>query len=75
VRPPPTSFGTRIVVSERGVILSPKYAPQMTAPAAISSARPITLAMATNATPSVPAVVHELPVTMPTTAQIAAVVT
>ena len=24
VRPPPTSFGTRIVVSESGVILSPK---------------------------------------------------
>jgi hypothetical protein len=30
--------------------------------------------MPTNATPSVPAVVHELPVTMPTTAQITAVV-
>ena len=36
---------------------------------------PITLAIPTNATPSVPAVVHELPVTMPTTAQIAAVAT
>ena len=30
--------------------------------------------MPTNATPSVPAVVHELPVTMPTTAQTAAAV-
>ena len=75
VRPPPTSFGTRIVVSESGVILSPKYAPQMTAPAAIAFERPITFAMPTNATPSVPAVVHELPVTMPTIAQIAAVAT
>ena len=65
VRPPPTSFGTRIVVSESGVILSPKYAPQITAPAAVASERPITFAMPTNATPSVPAVVHELPVTMP----------
>ena len=35
----------------------------------------MTFAMPTKATPSVPAVVHELPVTMPTTAQIAAVVT
>jgi hypothetical protein len=31
--------------------------------------------MPTNATPSVPAVVHELPVTMPTSAQMAAVAT
>jgi hypothetical protein len=30
--------------------------------------------MPTNPTPSVPAVVHELPVTMPTTAQMIAVV-
>ena len=70
---PPTSCGTRIVVSESGVILSPKYAPQMTAPAAIASETPSTFAIPTNATPSVPAVVHELPVTMPTIAQIAAV--
>ena len=33
----------------------------------------MTFAMPTNATPSVPAVVHELPVTIPTIAQIAAV--
>ena len=74
VRPPPTSRGTRIVVSDSGVILSPKYAPQMTAPggdlrgdahAASPSRR--------TRRPSVPAVVHELPVTIPTIAQIAAV--
>jgi hypothetical protein len=47
----------------------------MTAPAAAASESPITFAIATKATPSVPAVVHELPVTIPTTAQIAAVVT
>jgi len=35
---------------------------------------PITFDMATNATPSVPAVVHELPVAMPTSAQTMAVV-
>ena len=45
----------------------------MTAPAAIASETPITFAMPTKATPSVPAVVHELPVTMPTIAQIVAV--
>jgi hypothetical protein len=73
VSPPPTSLGTRIVVSDSGVILSPKYAPQMTAPAAVASDRPITVDIPTNATPSVPAVVHELPVTIPTIAQIAAV--
>ncbi len=72
VRPPPTSLGTRIVVSDSGVILSPKYAPQITAPAATFSDRPRTFAMPTNATPRVPAVVHELPVIMPTSAQMAA---
>ena len=37
----------------------------MTAPAVIASEAPMALAMPTNATPSVAAVVHELPVTMP----------
>jgi hypothetical protein len=44
----------------------------MTAPAAISGASPRIFAIPTNATPSVPAVVHELPVIIPTIAQIAA---
>jgi hypothetical protein len=47
----------------------------MTAPAATASGRPSTLAIPTKATPRVPAVVQELPVTMPTSAQITAVVT
>jgi hypothetical protein len=55
--------------------LSPKYAPPITAPAAIGSSRPSTLAIPTKATPRVPAVVQELPVTMPTRAQTAAAVT
>ncbi len=46
----------------------------MTAPAAIASSSPSTLLMPTNATPRVPAVVHELPVTMPTSAHTAAAV-
>jgi hypothetical protein len=64
-----------MVVSDSGVILSPKYAPQITAPAAVGSSRPSTLAIPTKATPRVPAVVQELPVTMPTKAQTAAAAT
>ena len=47
-------------------------APQITAPAAVAS-ESIAFAIPTKATPSVPAVVHELPVIVPTIAQIAAV--
>ena len=46
----------------------------MTAPAAMASSRPITFAIPTNATPSVPTVVQELPVTIPTRAQTTAAV-
>ena len=46
----------------------------MTAPAAIASSRPITFDIPTNATPRVPAVVQELPVTTPTRAQTTAAV-
>ena len=63
---PPTIDGTRTVVSEIGVILSPKYAPEMTAPAAITGSAPRIGARATNATPRVAAVVHELPMASPT---------
>ena len=44
----------------------------MTAPAAIVVDMPRIGAIPTKATPSVPAVVHELPVTAPTTAQMSA---
>lgn len=66
---PPTSWGTRTVVSDMGDILSPMYPPEMTAPAAIAPDIFRSGAMPTNATPSVPAVVQELPVTTPTMAQ------
>jgi hypothetical protein len=69
---PPTRPGIRMVVSDSGDILSPMYAPEMTAPAAIAVDTPRIGAIPTNATPSVPAVVQELPVTAPTTAQITA---
>ena len=69
---PPTRLGTSTVVSDNGDILSPMYAPEMTAPAVIVVGIFSTGAMPTNATPSVAAVVHELPVTAPTRAQMTA---
>ena len=63
---PPTIDGTRTVVSETGVNLSPKYAPEMTAPAVMAWSAPTSGASATNATPRVAAVVHELPMASPT---------
>ena len=66
---PPTMLGTRTVVSEIGVILSPKYAPEITAPAAMAGSAPTSGASATKATPSVAAVVHELPMARPTRPQ------
>src|SRR3954468_16438083 len=72
---PPTIDGTSTVVSDNGVSLSPKYAPLMTAPAAMTGLAPSSGASATNATPSVAAVVHELPITRPTRPQITTVET
>ena len=69
----PTIEGTRTVVSETGVILSPKYAPEITAPAAIAGSAPTSGASATKATPRVAAVVHELPMASPTSPQTSAV--
>ena len=45
----------------------------MTAPAAIAGLAPTSGASATNATPSVAAVVHELPIARPTSPQTSAV--
>src|SRR5829696_8883070 len=70
---PPTIEGTRTVVSDSGVSLSPKYAPETTAPAVITGSAPSSGASATNATPSVAAVVHELPIVSPTRPQITTV--
>src|SRR3954447_7758903 len=72
---PPTIEGTSTVVSDSGVNLSPQYAPLMTAPAAMTGLAPSSGASATNATPSVAAVVHELPITRPTRPQITTVET
>ena len=42
--------------------MSPKYAPEITAPAVILGDRPRPVAIPINATPNVPATVHELPI-------------
>ena len=69
---PSTIDGTSTVVSETGVILSPKYAPETTAPAVMAAEAPISGASATSATPRVAAVVHELPIASPTSPQMTA---
>src|SRR5690606_22294449 len=71
----PATAGARLVVSDSGDILSPKYAPEMTAPAAIAGDRESPIATPISATPSVPAVVHELPVASAEIAQIRHVAT
>ncbi len=58
------------VVSESGEILSPKYAPEMMAPAIIPSLKPWALPIPRSATPIVAIVVHELPIITETIAHI-----
>ena len=58
----PAIAGAKLVVSDKGDILSPKYAPEITAPAVILGDRPRPVAIPINATPNVPATVHELPI-------------
>jgi hypothetical protein len=52
----------RTVVSDNGDTLSPKYAPEMIAPAIQPGSYPCAVPIPTNATPTVAIVVHELPV-------------
>ena len=49
------------VVSDRGEILSPKYAPEIMAPADHPGSKPCAVPMPINATPTVAIVVQELP--------------
>lgn len=57
----PEILAARFVVSERGEILSPKYAPDMIAPASYPLLNPIISPALSIAIPIVPIVVHELP--------------
>ena len=56
--------GARLVVSERGDILSPKYAPESTAPATTGKGKLRPCPIPISATPIVPAVPQEVPVAM-----------
>ena len=66
----PATAGARFVVSDKGDILSPKYEPEMTAPAVTSGESPNPAAIPINAAPSVPATVQELPMLSADSAQI-----
>ena len=66
----PAIAGAKFVVSDSGDILSPKYAPEIIAPAVISGERPKPKDIPIKATPSVPATVHELPILIAESAQI-----
>ena len=58
----PAIAGARFVVSLSGDILSPKYAPEITAPAVIPAGILKAIPTATKAIPTVADVVYELPV-------------
>ena len=54
--------GAMLVVSDRGDILSPKYAPDRTAPATIGRGKPSPPPIPIKAIPMVPVVPQEVPV-------------
>ena len=62
-----------LVVSERGDILSPKYAPEIIAPPINPNGNPIAVPIPSRAIPNVAIVLHELPVAIDTIAVIIAV--
>ena len=61
----PTVSDARLVVSESGDILSPRKAPEMTAPAVMASDKSKAPAIPIKATPIVADVVNELPIHKP----------
>ena len=65
----PATAGARFVVSDKGDILSPKYDPEITAPAVTSGERPKPAAIPIKAAPKVPATVQELPMLKAESAQ------
>ena len=50
----PATAGAKLVVSDKGLNLSPNIAPQITAPATIPGLIPMALPMAIMATPALP---------------------
>ena len=65
----PAMAGARLVVSESGDILSPKYAPDTTAPAVIAGGKPSAVPTPISATPMEPAVDQDDPVAKDTILQ------
>ncbi len=70
---PPAIAGARLVVSDNGDILSPKYAPDNTAPATMPKGIPIAWPIPIKAIPTVAEVVQELPVAIEIMAQMTTV--
>ena len=66
----PLTDDASIVVSLSGDILSPKYAPEIIAPAVQPSSKPSARPIPSSASPIVATVVHDDPVMTDTTAQI-----
>ena len=64
----PDTAGARFVVSLKGESLSPKYAPEIAAPATIPAGRPKAFPIPIKATPIVADVLQLLPVANETTA-------
>src|SRR4051812_18214557 len=67
-RSDPVDAVARLTVSESGEALSPKYAPEITAPAVIAGDRPMFAAIPIRPMPIVPTTVQELPMQIATTA-------
>ena len=65
----PATAGARLVVSDRGDILSPKYAPDTTAPAVIAGENPRAIPTPIRAAPIDPAVDQDEPVARDTMEQ------
>ena len=66
----PDAAGVRLVVSDKGDILSPKKAPETMAPPVNSGGIPSPVPIPINAKPTVPTVPHEEPVAIDIRAQI-----
>ena len=62
----PATAGAKFVVSDNGLILSPKRAPDTIAPAASAGEMPSAVPIPNKATPTVPTVVNALPVKVET---------
>ena len=74
-RSTPDATAARLAESESGEHVSPKYAPEMIAPAAMAGFNPMFAAIPMKPMPIVPTTVHELPMLIATMAEMAQAVT